>query len=151
MQVASNQVFTEKCTLWHNVGKFKGKLRLDGYPQLMRSGKDGPLIRPGDAVRSELIRRVTLSLQNKDFMPAEGKPALTEAEIPLIRVWITAGATPQIREAAMRQLPTAPKPAVPLEPLAPDYRRHRAGRACGFFESKASGSLTHSRHVCGDP
>ena len=115
-------IFNEKCTLCHNAGKFKGKLRLDGYSQAMRGGKDGRVIRPGDAAGSELIRRVTLSTQDKDFMPAEGKPALTEDEIKLIRVWIAAGATPQISEAAMQQLPATAKPLAPAEPSAPDYR-----------------------------
>jgi uncharacterized membrane protein len=115
-------IFNEKCTLCHNAGKFKGKLRLDRYSQAMRGGKDGRVIRPGDVAGSELIRRVTLSPQDKDFMPAEGKPALTEDEIKLIRVWISAGATPQISEAAMQQLPAAAKPVAPYEPSAPDYR-----------------------------
>lgn len=112
-------IFTEKCTLCHNAAKFKGKLRLDGYALAMRGGKDGAVIRPGDAARSELIRRVTLSPQDEHFMPAEGKPALTDAELQLLRVWIAAGATPQISEAALQQLPAAPKPP---EPSAPDYR-----------------------------
>lgn len=115
-------IFTEKCVLCHNPDKFKGKLRLDGYSQAMRGGKDGPVIRPGNAAKSELIRRVTLSPQEKDFMPAEGKPALTEAEIHLLQVWIAAGATPQIPEAAMQQLPALAKPSDIYEPLTADYR-----------------------------
>jgi uncharacterized membrane protein len=115
-------IFNEKCTLCHNAGKFKGKLRLDGYSQAMRGGKDGRVIRPGDAAGSELIRRVTMPSQDKDFMPAEGKPALTQDEIKLIRIWIAAGATPQISEAALQQLPAAVRPMAPAEPFAPDYR-----------------------------
>lgn len=55
-------------------------------------------------------------------MPAEGKPALTEAEIHLLQVWIAAGATPQIPEAAMQQLPALAKPSDIYEPLTADYR-----------------------------
>jgi len=115
-------IFTEKCVLCHNPEKFKGRLRLDGYAQAMRGGKDGLVIRPGQPDSSELLRRVNLSPHDKDFMPAEGKPPLTEVEMQLIRVWIAAGATPQISAAAMQELPATPKSAAVPEPLTADYR-----------------------------
>lgn len=113
-------IFTEKCVLCHNADKFKGSLRLDSYTNLMRGGKDGAVIRPGETGKSELLRRVTLPTDHNDFMPAEGKPALTSAEIKTIEVWIAAGATPRIPEAAMQGLP-APRNEVST-PLTDDYR-----------------------------
>ena len=115
-------IFNDKCVLCHNADKFKGKLRLDGFAQIMRGGKDGSVVRAGDAARSELIRRVTLPPQEKDFMPAEGKPALSEAEVHVLKVWIDAGATPQISDAALRQLPAAAKSVEATGPLTADYR-----------------------------
>src|SRR5579863_7033771 len=53
-------IFEEKCVLCHNAGKFKGKLRLDSYEHVMRGGKDGLVIHPGEPGKSELFRRVTL-------------------------------------------------------------------------------------------
>jgi uncharacterized membrane protein len=115
-------IFNDKCVLCHNAEKFKGGLRLDGFSQAMRGGKDGPAIVPGDVAKSALIHRVTLPPQDKNFMPAEGKPPLTEAEIQLLQVWITAGATPDIPQTALQQLPAVPQAEKPAEPMAADYR-----------------------------
>ena len=118
-------VFDQKCTGCHNAEKFKGKLRLDSYEAVMAGGKDGPVIHPGEPGRSELFRRITLSLDNKDFMPAEGKPALSEIEVKTIETWIAAGATVQVAGLI------APEPPQPIEkklaePLTEDYRPQAA-------------------------
>jgi uncharacterized membrane protein len=115
-------IFEEKCVLCHKAGKFKGKLRLDSYEHLMRGGKDGPVIHPGEPGKSELFRRVTLPPGSKDSMPAEGKPALTAAETKIIEAWIAAGATTQIGEAAIQGLPPSPEENATSSPLTADYR-----------------------------
>src|ERR1700676_3988771 len=115
-------IFEDKCVLCHNAGKFKGKLRLDSYEHIMRGGKDGLVIHPGEPSKSELFRRVTLPSDNKDFMPAEGKPALSAAETKIIELWIAAGATTRVAEQAIKGLPPSPGENAVSSPLAPDYR-----------------------------
>ena len=115
-------IFQDKCVLCHNAGKFKGKLRLDSYEHVMRGGKDGPVIQPGEPYKSDLFRRVTLPPDNKDFMPAEGKPALSATEAKIIELWIAAGATTQIAEAAIVGLPLSPEKNTVSSPLTADYR-----------------------------
>jgi uncharacterized membrane protein len=115
-------IFEEKCVQCHNAGKFKGKLRLDSYEHLMRGGKDGLVIHPGEPGKSELFRRVTLPPGSKDSMPAEGKPPLTAAETKIIEVWIAAGATTQIADAAIQGLPPSPEGNAVSPPLTADYR-----------------------------
>jgi hypothetical protein len=117
-------IFEEKCVVCHDAGKFKGKLRLDTYDHAMHGGKDGPVIRPGEPARSELVRRVTLPPGSKDFMPAEGKPALTEAEMKIIEAWITAGATTNVSDAAVSGLPPSLETTKTAPPLTADYRPH---------------------------
>jgi hypothetical protein len=114
-------IFQEKCVLCHNAEKFKGSLRLDSYRNLMRGGKDGPVIHAGDPGKSELFRRVTLAPGSKDSMPAEGKPALTAAEIKIIELWIASGATPQIAETGIQGLPALSRKEV-SSPVTADYR-----------------------------
>ncbi len=115
-------IFDGKCLTCHSASKFKGKLRLDSYDHVMRGGKDGPIIHPGATAESELLRRVTLPRESKEFMPAEGKPALSAAEIKVIEVWITQGAKVQVADSAVAELssPSEPKAAEP--PLTGDYR-----------------------------
>ncbi|HZQ94492.1 MAG TPA: c-type cytochrome domain-containing protein [Candidatus Sulfotelmatobacter sp.] len=115
-------IFQDKCVLCHNAGKFKGKLRLDTYEHVMQGGKDGPVIHPGATATSELFRRITLSPESKDFMPAEGKPALSAAEIKIIELWIAAGAPIQLEESAIQGLPPSPGQKPAAEPLTADYR-----------------------------
>jgi uncharacterized membrane protein len=115
-------IFNQKCVLCHNAEKFKGKLRLDNYEQVMFGGKDGPVISPRDPGKSEMYRRITLPPDSKEFMPAEGKPWLSAAETKIIEVWIAAGATTHIPEEATQGLtqPTQEQKVAP--PLTADYR-----------------------------
>lgn len=84
-------VMKSKCQSCHRVGKTKGELNLTSYESLLKGGKNGPVIVPSASDKSELIRRVLLPGDHKDYMPAEGKKPLTEEEIHLIRWWIDQG------------------------------------------------------------
>lgn len=116
-------IFEQKCTTCHNAEKFKGKLRLDSYDGVMSGGKDGVVVHPGEPGKSELFRRITLAPDSKDFMPAEGKPALSAAEIKVIEMWISAGATTRIADQAIAGLPPSTSEETrPSAPLTADYR-----------------------------
>ena len=115
-------IFDQKCTGCHNAEKKKGKLRLDSFENVMRGGKDGIVIKPGEPSHSELFRRINLAPEEKDFMPTDGKPPLTASEIKVIELWIASGATNTLPELEVRGAPPAPKPASPVLPLVKDYR-----------------------------
>lgn len=114
-------IFDQKCVLCHNAEKFKGKLRLDGYEQVMLGGKDGPVISPREPGKSEMYRRITLPPDSKDFMPADGKPSLSAAETKIIEVWIAGGATIHIADEASKELPQSPEENKVAAPLTADY------------------------------
>ena len=84
-------VLRQNCVKCHGPEKQKGKLRLDSKEAAMKGGKDGVVIVPGDAEKSELYRRITLPKGNDDIMPNEGDP-LTKAQTDLFRDWINQGA-----------------------------------------------------------
>jgi len=115
-------IFDQKCTGCHNAEKKKGKLRLDSFENVMRGGKDGIVVKPGDPGHSELFRRINLSPEEKDFMPTDGKPPLTASEIKVIELWIASGATNTLPEIEVHGTPPLAKPAIPALPLAKDYR-----------------------------
>jgi uncharacterized membrane protein len=83
-----------KCVGCHNDGKKKGGLLLTTYGKMMLGGESDNTIVPGDALKSELVRRITLPMEHDDFMPSEGKPPLTDQEVVLIKWWIKIGAPP---------------------------------------------------------
>lgn len=115
-------IFDDKCVQCHGPEKKKGKLRLDTFDYVMRGGKDGAVITPGDPKNSELFRRITLPRDHKDAMPAEGKPGLTASEIKVIEFWITAGAVQTLAAEKATAAPPPPPVAPVLPPLTADYR-----------------------------
>jgi len=115
-------IFDDKCVQCHGPEKKKGKLRLDTFDYVMRGGKDGLVVKPGDTKNSELYRRVTLPRDNKDAMPAEGKPGLTAAEVKVIEFWIASGAAETLVAEKVSAAPPPPPAKPVLPPLAGDYR-----------------------------
>ena len=86
-------IFAGHCISCHGPSKQRAGLRLDSYAGLMRGGKHGVVIKPGDARGSDLFRRVTLPPSHDDFMPKEAKQPLSGDQIGLIEMWIAAGAS----------------------------------------------------------
>lgn len=86
-------LFDGHCVTCHGQSKHKAGLRLDSYAGLIRGGKRGPVIKPGDTKGSELFRRITLPQGDDDFMPADNKKPLSASAVKLIETWIAEGAS----------------------------------------------------------
>lgn len=119
-------IFEDKCVQCHGPEKKKGKLRLDTFDFVMRGGKDGLVVKPGDPNGSELYRRITLPRDNEDAMPAEGKPGLTASELKVVEFWIASGAAETLAAAKVTAAPPPPPVKPVLPPLAADYRPRAA-------------------------
>jgi hypothetical protein len=85
-------IFQTKCFSCHSVNKQKGKLRMDDSLLLMKGGKDGKVILPGNALGSEMIKRLLLPVDNEDHMPPKEKSQPSENQIALLQWWISQGA-----------------------------------------------------------
>jgi uncharacterized membrane protein len=85
-------ILQTKCYTCHGPNKQKGKLRMDDEVMLMKGGKDGKVIEPGNGDSSKMIQRLLLPVDNEDHMPPKEKPQPTEGQIALLRWWISAGA-----------------------------------------------------------
>jgi mono/diheme cytochrome c family protein len=141
-------ILDANCVACHGTGKVQGGLRLDSYESLMKGGKDGPVISPGNAETSVLLTRVTLPPNHQQFMPAEGRPPLKADEIGSIRAWIQQGASPSATAiAGIANHEQAKEP--PLQPVG-DYSKwmdeiRRMQQAQGakllFVSSKPSDGL----------
>jgi mono/diheme cytochrome c family protein len=84
-------ILQKSCVECHGPEKPKAKLRLDSREAALKGGKDGVVIVPGNADKSEAYRRITLPAGNDDVMPNKGD-LLTKAQTDLIRDWINQGA-----------------------------------------------------------
>lgn len=98
----------QRCGGCHNEDKRESDLVLTNYDRMMRGGESGRVVYAGAPERSELMNRITLPPSDESFMPAEGKPPLTEAQIKIIEWWIRAGAP---RDTTLGELEVAPEAA----------------------------------------
>ena len=85
-------ILLQRCAACHGPEKQKAELRVDSLEALMKGGKDGPALVPGNAKDSPLMQRLLLPLNNEDHMPPEGKPQPTPAELTVLEWWIDSGA-----------------------------------------------------------
>jgi uncharacterized membrane protein len=88
-------ILERRCMQCHNEKKAKGKFRMDTYELLVKGGKDGPGIEPGNSAESNIIVRMELPEDDDDHMPPEGKPDIEDAEVRVIRWWLDNGADPR--------------------------------------------------------
>jgi len=110
-------LFSGHCVSCHGSSRHKGGLRLNSYAALMRGGKDGPVIKAGNPKSSELFHRITLPPGDDNFMPAENKRPLSAAEVKVIELWISAGASATLAADAIKDVPAdmgSPAPAAEI-------------------------------------
>jgi len=123
-------IFQNKCYTCHNKSKKKGGLRLDEPAFILKGGKDGEVIKPGNADESDMIKRLLLPRNDEDHMPPKEKPQLKENEIALIHWWIATGAsfdkktkeleqTEKIKPVLLALQGAAPKKTLPDVPMKP--------------------------------
>ena len=109
---AHRQLLTRYCFTCHSANKHKSNLRLDSYASLMRGGKHGMVIKPGNIQSSELFRRITLPATDDDYMPKENKKPLSAAEVKLIELWIAADASATLPLEAIKDAPSPTTAAI---------------------------------------
>lgn len=83
-------IFTESCVKCHSGNNAPRGLQLDSYPGVIAGGTYRPVIVPGNAAESELVKRIKGEAIPR--MPFDGPPFLAENEIAQIIAWIEAGA-----------------------------------------------------------
>jgi hypothetical protein len=83
-------LLVERCGDCHGPDTQESSLRLDVKHRALKGGDFGPVILPGKAGESELVRRITTA-DKKKMMPPDGD-RLTAAEVALLERWIDAGA-----------------------------------------------------------
>ena len=130
-------VLEANCVACHGPAKAKGDLRLDTLAAILKPGKNGAVVKPGNSAESKLYQWLCLPPQDSDHMPPAGKPQPSTEEIAVIQWWIDAGA-PGDTPAADLKLPPklqhllkpsspAPASAMPDRPNSPPSAPTSAG------------------------
>ncbi len=81
-------VFENKCVSCHNPDKTKGGLMLIDEKSVLKGGKDGKIVIPGQPQISLLLQRIHMPEGEKKHMPPSGKPQLTTDELNLLYLWV---------------------------------------------------------------
>ena len=81
-------LLAEKCYPCHTASEM-GNLRLDSKERLLKGGKSGPAVVPGDPEKSLLVQAITGRHERLKMPPTE---PLKEAEISVLTEWVREGA-----------------------------------------------------------
>jgi uncharacterized membrane protein len=114
-------ILERRCVQCHKDGKAKGRFRMDTYELLVKGGKEGPGLEPGNAAESNIVIRMELPEDDDERMPPEGKPGLEDHELAVVKWWIDSGANAEntLAEAnppaAIQQLLALIVPSAPAQ------------------------------------
>jgi len=108
-------ILKEKCYSCHAASKQKGGLRLDNPDWVVKGGKNGAVLKPGNALGSELYHRVILDPIEEKHMPPKGKPQITEKERILLEWWIAQGGDFKKQSKQLEQSPAIKQALASLE------------------------------------
>jgi hypothetical protein len=84
-------ILEAKCMNCHNARKMKGDLNMETEASLLKGGKHGVLWDSTAAHFGRMMQRIYLPLEEKEHMPPQGKPQLSETEIQILYHWIKSG------------------------------------------------------------
>lgn len=86
-------IFNQYCRSCHNPKNTKGGLLLTSKENIVKGGKNGPVISSFDSERSPLYHRLTLPLDHEDHMPPREKKQPMKEEVELVKTWLESGAS----------------------------------------------------------
>ncbi|PIB39351.1 c-type cytochrome domain-containing protein [Maribacter sp. 4G9] len=112
------RILDNSCVSCHNPNKQEGELLMTGLGELLKGGKSGKTVIPGDPQDSELIKRLHLPVDDEDHMPPEGESPLGEREIGILERWIALGASDTLRLDQLE--PSEPLVGLIEEMMTPD-------------------------------
>lgn len=87
-------ILNKRCMECHKKGKSKGKFRMETYELLVKGGKEGDAVIPGNSLDSNIVYRCELPEDDDEHMPPESKTDIEDHELAVIKWWIDSGADP---------------------------------------------------------
>jgi WD40 repeat protein/mono/diheme cytochrome c family protein len=137
---AVNDIFQKHCVECHAAQDPEGGFVMETYEAVMKGGKEGVAIVPGNASDSLLVKFLEGRAGKKgknQFMPPGKNEHLSPAHIALIRAWIDAGAKAPTQAMASRRELKVPS-------IAPKKEPRRAIKSVAW--SEAAGLIAVARY-----
>ena len=117
--VKARPLFEQYCLGCHGPESPKGGLRLDQKEAVLRGGKSGRAIVPGQSSESWLIKRVRVPSNDSSTMPPQGLPRPTAEQIRILAEWIDQDARELVnQEGGVDAASDVPKPQIAYSELA---------------------------------
>ena len=88
-------LFDRSCVKCHGGEKPKAKYNMETLAGVLKGGAEGASIVPGNSAKSALVHQTADLVADMEMPPTDKRdkyPALTKAEIGLVRAWIDQGA-----------------------------------------------------------
>jgi len=86
-------ILDTNCARCHMGTAHRGGLNFETHDGLMKGGKDGVVVVPGDPSKSLLVKLIRHEGPVEDPMPMpQNKPKMSDADIAVITQWVKAGA-----------------------------------------------------------
>ncbi len=86
-------IFRAHCYRCHGGMNHRGGLSLATRAGMLKGGKHGPAVVPGDPAKSLLVQLIRHEQQGTDLKPMPPKsPKISDADIAVVEQWIKAGA-----------------------------------------------------------
>jgi len=85
-------IFANNCYRCHGGDNHRGGLQLDSKANILKGGKDGPVVVPGHPEQSLLVTLIRHEGPADDPKPMPPKGKLSDADIAAVTAWIKAGA-----------------------------------------------------------
>lgn len=93
-------ILESKCIQCHNATKQKGGLSLISETVIVQGGEEGKGLISGNAMGSNIVKRILLPLEEEKHMPPVGKNQVSSDELWLLKHWINNGASFQDKALA---------------------------------------------------
>jgi DNA-binding beta-propeller fold protein YncE len=116
-------ILANKCQFCHSGSLTEGKFDMSSYESLMKGGKRGQPIVPGNSVASLLLKLAGRT--ERPIMPPRNEEPLTPEELALVKLWVNqgargpSGASERRRTVVLTDLPPSVHPVRAIT-LAPD-------------------------------
>ena len=87
-----DNMMQRRCSNCHSDDQSRGGLSVSSYDSIMRGGREGPVVVPGNPAKSDLYHRVIVPNTDPNYMPKGDRPPLTADQISALALWIQIGA-----------------------------------------------------------
>ena len=88
-------LFEKSCVKCHSGDKPKSKFSMESLANILKGGKEGKSVVPGDSSKSALVHQAADLVKDMEMPPTDKRdkyPALSKDQIALVRAWIDQGA-----------------------------------------------------------